>query len=93
MAIFAVYDRKDPRASGHTCPAPSTAKPSSVTSKSDRQVVSTYLKRDVGNTKNSFCNWVQLTGVNILLVLCEYWTTDLGEDRGIFNCPVDRFLY
>ena len=30
----------------------------------------TYLKRDVGNTEDSLCNWVQLGGVRALLVLC-----------------------
>jgi len=57
------------------------------------KVASTYIKRDAGNTNKSLCNWVELKGINILLVLCEYWTTDPCDDGDIFNCPVDRFLY
>ena len=63
-------------------------KPSRVTSKSDVQAESTNLKRDAGNTENSLRNWVQLIGVNILLLLCEYGTTNLCEDSSIFNYPV-----
>ncbi len=29
----------------------------------------THLKRGVGNTDNNLCNWVQLPGVNVFLVL------------------------
>ncbi len=57
------------------------------------QGASTYLKRDAGDTNNSLCDWAQLTGINILLVLCEHWTTDLCNGDGIFNCPVDGFPY
>ena len=53
----------------------------------------THLKRDAGNTENSLCNWVQLTGVNVLLVLCGRGTTDLCEDRTIFNRFVHRLFY
>ena len=52
------------------------------------QVVSTYLERDTGNTKNSLCNWVRLPGVSVLLVLCEHGTTDLCEARAMFIDPV-----
>ncbi len=57
------------------------------------QVASTNLKRDTGNTKNSLCNWIQLAGVNVLLLLCDYGTTDLCEGGPILNCPVDGLLY
>ena len=33
-------------------------------------VAITHLKRDASNTKYSFCNWIQLIVVNVLLVLC-----------------------
>ena len=33
------------------------------------QVASTNLKREAGNTKDGFCDWVQLRNVNILLVI------------------------
>ena len=32
-------------------------------------VASTNLKCDLGNTEDSLCNWVQLSGVNFFLVL------------------------
>src|SRR5258706_13183064 len=92
-AIFAAPDRKDPREPFHTCSVPSIAKLTSVTSKSVMQVASTYLRRDAGNTKSCPCIWFQLPGINILLVLCEYGTTDLCEVGTRFNCPVDGFLY
>ena len=56
-------------------------------------VVSTNLKRDLGNTEGSLCNWVQLSGVNFLLVPCGSRTTHLCEDSAIFNHPVHRLLY
>ena len=46
---------------------------------------SAHLKRDAGNTKHSLCNWVQLTVVNVLHVLCGRWITDLCEDSTIFK--------
>ena len=90
---MAVLDCKGPKVIGHTCSVPSIAKSSSVTSKSNMQMASTYLKCDARNTTNSLCNRVQLIGVNTLLVLCEYGTTDLCEDGAIFDCPVDKCLY
>ena len=57
------------------------------------QVAITDLKRDAGNTKNSLCNWVELSGVNVLLLPCEYGTTDLCEDGPIFDCSVHGRLY
>jgi hypothetical protein len=33
-------------------------------SAADAQVTSTHLKRNVGNTEDSLCDWVQLQGVN-----------------------------
>ena len=33
---------------------------------SDMPVASTNLKRDLGNTEDSLCNWIQLSGVNFL---------------------------
>ena len=57
------------------------------------QVASTYLERGAGNANNSLCNWAQLPGITILLALCDYWTTDLCDDRAIFNCPVNGFFY
>jgi hypothetical protein len=58
-------------------------------------VMSTNLKRDSSNTKDSLCNWIQLTGVNSLLILfgCGCGRTDLCEDRAIFNRPVHGFFY
>ena len=57
------------------------------------QVASTNLNRGPGNTKNSLYNWVQLTGVNVLLVLYEYGTNDLCGDGPIFICLVHGFLH
>jgi hypothetical protein len=56
-------------------------------------VASTNLKRSVGNTEDSLRNWVQLTGVNVLLVLCGDGRTDLCEDSAIFNRSVQAPLY
>ena len=53
---------------GRTRFVPSTAKWSSVTSVSDTPVVSTDLKRNLRNTKGSLRDWIQLQGVNVLLV-------------------------
>jgi len=53
----------------------------------------TNLKRDPGNTKDSLCNWVQLTGVKSLLILCGCARTDLCQDNAIFNRPVHGLLY
>ena len=57
--------------------------------------MSTNRKRDVGNTKHSLCNWVQLKGVNVLLVLrgFTYGGTDLSEDSAILDRPVQGLLY
>ena len=57
------------------------------------QVASTNLKRDLGNTEDGLCNWVQLSGVNFLLVLCGGRTTYLCEDSAIFNHPVHGLLH
>ena len=56
-------------------------------------VTSTNLKRDTGNTKDCLCNWVQLLGINFLLVLCGCEKSDLRKDRPIFDRPVYGFLY
>jgi hypothetical protein len=56
-------------------------------------VVSTNLKRGTGNTEDSLRNWVQLTGLNVLLVLCRGGRTDLCEDFAIFDRPVQAPLY
>ena len=53
----------------------------------------TNLKRDPSNTKNSLRDWVQLSGVNFLLILCGCGRTDLCEDSAILNCPVHGLLY
>jgi hypothetical protein len=37
-------------------------------SAADRQATSTNLKRNIGNTEDSLCDWVQLQGVNALVV-------------------------
>ena len=55
-------------------------------------VMSTNLKRDPGNTKDSLRNWVQLTSVNLFLILCGRERTDLCEDNAIFNRPVHGLL-
>ena len=56
------------------------------------RVASTNLKRDLGNTEDSLCNWVQLSGVNFWLVPCGSQTTYLCEGSAIFNRPVHRLL-
>jgi hypothetical protein len=56
-------------------------------------VASTNLERGAGNTEDSLRNCVQLTGVNVLLVLCGGGRTDLCEDGGIINRPVQAPLY
>ena len=89
-AKYVAPDRKGPRASGHTWFVLSRAEPSNVTSASGMPVERTYLKRNTGNAEDSLCNWVQLTGVNVLLVLCG--TTDLCEDSAIFNCLVHHLF-
>ena len=37
-------------------------------STADMPVASTNLKRNLGNTEDSLCDWIQLQGVNVLLV-------------------------
>jgi hypothetical protein len=54
--------------SGRTCFVPSGAKCSSITSVVDTPVASTNLKRNLGNTEGSLRDWIQLQGVNVLLV-------------------------
>ena len=56
-------------------------------------VANTNLKRDLGNTKDSLCNWVQLSGVNFLLVPCGSRTNYLCEDSAIFDRPIHGLLY
>jgi len=34
----------------------------------DTPAANTSLKRNLGNTKDSLCDWIQLQGVNVLLV-------------------------
>ena len=92
-AKYAAHDHKGPRASGHACFVPLTAKPPGVTPNSEMQVENTNLKRDAGNSKNCLCNRAQLSSFNFLLIPCEYGTTDLCEGSAIFNCPVHGFLY
>ena len=89
---YAVPDRKDPRASGHTCFVLSRATPPNVTSASRMLESRTHLKRNTGNTEDSLCDRVQLSDVNVLLVLCGCGTTDPREDRSIFNYLVHRFF-
>jgi hypothetical protein len=67
--------------------------PSSVTFASDLVVARTNLKCDASNTKDSLRNWVQLAGVNSLLVLCGCGRTDLCEGSAIFHRPVHGLLY
>ena len=83
---------KDPRASGHTCFVPSTAKPLSITSPSNMQMARTNLKCDLGNTKDSLSDQVQLTVVNSLLVVCGSGMTNLCENSAIFNHVVDHLF-
>ena len=91
-AKYAVPDRKGPRESGHTCFVLLGAKPSNVTSASGMSIARTHLKRNASNTEDSLCNWVQLTDVNLLVVLCGCGTTDLCEDSAIFNCLVHHLF-
>ena len=56
-------------------------------------VESTNLKRDLGDTEDSLCNWVKLSGVNFMLVPGGSRTTYLCKDSAIFNRPVHRFLH
>ena len=56
-------------------------------------VTSTNLKRDLGNTEHSLCNWVQLSDVNFLLVPCGSWMAYLCEDSAISKRPVHGLLY
>ena len=84
--MYAVHDRKGPSTIGRTCFSPSRAKPSSVTCASDVPVASTNLNRDLGNTKYSLCNRVQLSGVSFLLVPCGSRTAYL--DSAIYICAV-----
>ena len=55
-------------------------------------MASTNLKCDPGNTEDSLCNWVQLTDVNYLLVLCGRGTTHLRENCAIFNRVIHRLF-
>ena len=57
------------------------------------RVASTNLKRDLGNTYDGLCNWVQLSGVSVLLVPCESSTIHLCEDSAIFDRPVHGLLH
>src|SRR5258706_2968516 len=93
MAKYVAPDRKGQKEFGHTCSVPSRAKWSSITYASGMPVASTNLKRDLGNTKDSLCNWVQLLDVNFSLVPCGSRTAYLCEDNAIFNRPVHRLLY
>ena len=81
-AKYDAPDCKGPRSSGHTCFVLSRAKLSNVSSASGIPVARTCLKRDAGNTKDSLRNWVQLLGVNILLVL---W--DVSELTSVKTAP------
>ena len=62
---------------------PSRATWSSVTSVADTPVASTNLKRNLRNTEDSPRDWIQLHGVNDLLV--STWKTDLCEYNAILN--------
>src|SRR5258706_7275915 len=78
--------RKGPRASGQTCFVLSRAKPPNVTStSSSMQAARTNLESGVGNTDDNLCNWVQLPGVNVFLVLRGCGITDLSEDSAKFE--------
>ena len=59
---------KGSRVYGRIYFVPSRAKRSSVTSAADAPAASTNLKRDSSETKKSLCDWIQLEGVNVLLV-------------------------
>jgi hypothetical protein len=58
---------------GRTRFVSSGAKWSSVTSASDTPVARTNLKGNLGNTEDSLHGWIQLQGVNLLLV--STWKT------------------
>ena len=68
MAKCAATDPTRPKGLGRICYVPSRAKLASVISISDTPVASTNLKCDIGDTEDSLCNRVQLTGVIGLLV-------------------------
>jgi len=55
--------------SDRICSVLSRARRSGVTSASDTPAGSTNLKRDLGNTKDSLCDWIQLKGVDIVLLV------------------------
>jgi len=67
----------------------------SIISAADMPVASTNLKRNLGNTEDSLCDWIQLQGVNILLAL--HGITDLCEYSPIFDCvlhnPLGRWAH
>jgi hypothetical protein len=52
-------------------------------SAADVPVASTNLKRNLGNTEDSLCDWIQLQGVNVLQ--SPRGKTDLCEYSPIFN--------
>ena len=85
-AKYAATDRKGSRAPGHTCFVPSRATRQTLLLPLVCALVArTDLKHDNGNTEDCLCNWVQLTGVNVFLVLYGWVTTDLCDDSTIFN--------
>jgi len=61
-----------------------------VTSASDTLIVSTNLERDFGDTERSLRNFVQLKGVNTVLV--PYGRTDLCEFSPDFKDRIHGFL-
>jgi len=67
----------------------------SIISAADMPVASTNLKRNLGNTEDSLCDWIQLQGVNIMLVLRGI--TDLCEYSpifdGVFHNPLGRWAH
>ena len=54
--------------SGRTRFAPSKAKWTNVTSTAAAPAASTNLKCDPGDTEDSLSDWIQLQGINVLLV-------------------------
>ena len=52
----------------------------------------THLKRGVGNTDDRLCNWVQLTRVNVFLILHGRGKSDLCVDVATFNRLVQRLF-
>ncbi len=52
----------------------------------------THLKRSVGNTDDNLRNWVQLPGVNVL-VLRGCGITDLCEGSAKFESLVQRLFH